>query len=173
MKFILYLLVDIMALVLAFPLVPVAVLLSDKEGRLPKPLRWLETFDALGWSGPLSEPTVKKTYDRWGPKAGLIHWLWRNKNYTLKYWMRAKVPVGTVGKERGVYTPARWGYSSWSAQMGPYWEWRPCFGIGFVHFYLRVGWKLFPYFLGTPEPTAGIFQGISIRMDDWDDFKEE
>ena len=89
MLFFFYLPIYTLAIWLAYPLVPLAVWLADQEGRLPPLFRWLETHDNLGWKGPLSEPDVKTTYERYGPKIGLIRWLWRNKAYTLRYWMRA------------------------------------------------------------------------------------
>lgn len=171
----LYLPITVLGWLLAYPLVPLAVALADADGRLPKPLRWLETHDALGWGGPSTEEATRKTTERFGRKAGLIHYLWRNKAYTLRYWMRAKITDDMPRSQSGTSVPARWGYSSWSGQIGPYWEWQPRFGFGLFHLKLRLGWKMKPFFDG-PGPylaSAGIFTGFSIRSDDWDDYPQE
>lgn len=165
----LYLPIAIAGQLLAYPLVPWAVLLS-RDGRLPRLFRWLETHDALGWVGPQSEPATRATTARWGRKAGLIHYLWRNKAYTLRYWLRARVTDDMPRSETGTAIPARWGFSYWRGSVGPYWEFQPRIGLGRVHLYLRLGWKMKPYFGGQILPSAGIFQGVSIRSDDWDDF---
>lgn len=172
MRFWLYLPLTILSWLLAYPLVPVAVALADDQGRLPRPLRWLETHDALGWVGPMTEPATIRTTERFGRKAGLIHYLWRNKAYTLRYWMRARIDDGMVRAVSGDPIPARWGLSVWRAQIGPYFEVQPRIGLGRVHLYLRIGWKLKPFFdsAGPHGLSAGIFTGISVRSDDWDDY---
>lgn len=160
---------------LAYPLVPLAVYFSDSQGRLPKVFRWLETHDALGWIGPSTEEATRKTTERWGKKAGLIHYLWRNKAYTLRYWMRARVSPDMPKFESGVSIPTKWGYSYWKGQVGDYWEFQPRFGFGKFHLYMRIGWKMKPYFGSTDWPkdgtSAGIYTGISVRSDDWDDYQ--
>lgn len=170
----LYLPITVLAWLLAYPLVPLAVALSDADGRLPKPLRWLETHDALGWIGPATEPATRKTTERWGPKAGLVHYLWRNKAYTLRHWMRAKITDDMARAESGVSIPKRWGFSYWRGQIGPYWEYQPRFGFGAFHLKLRLGWKMKPFFDGPGPylPSAGIFTGFSVRSDDWDDYPQ-
>lgn len=170
----LYLPISVLGQLLAYPLVPVAVYWVDVDGRLPRIFRWLETHDNLGWAGPLSEPATQKTYEIKGPMAGLRHWLWRNKAYTLRSWMRAKIEDGMVKSESGVSVPKRWGFSYWKGQIGPYWEYQPRIGFGSFHLYMRLGWKMKPYFdsEGPYAASAGIFTGISIRSDDWDDYVE-
>ena len=69
-----YLLISQIAVLLAYPLVPVAVYWADQNGRLPRVFRWLETFDNLGWSGPLSEPATRQIYEIKGQMAGLRAW---------------------------------------------------------------------------------------------------
>ena len=175
MIFWIYLPIATLGSVLAYPLVPVAVALVDKDGRLPRIFRWLETHDNLGWAGPLSEPATRGTTGTKGQLAGLRRWLWRNKAYTLRYWMRAKIEDDMVRKESGVSIPKRWGYSYWSGKIGPYWEFQPRFGFGKFHLYMRLGWKLKPFF-DSPGPyalSAGIYTGISVRSDDWDDYPQE
>jgi hypothetical protein len=71
--------------ILTWPIVPVAVLLADKEGRLPRIFRWWETHDNLGYAGLDEEETVRKFTEKYGKRLGLIRWLWRNKAYTLRY----------------------------------------------------------------------------------------
>lgn len=171
MRFALLLPLVTVATALAYPLVPVAVLLCDANGRLPWAFRWLETHDALGWQGPLTEPATRKTTERFGRKVGLIRWLWRNKAYTLRYWLRARVTDDMARTFSGDDVPKRWGYSHWFGQIGPYWEWNPRLGFGAVHLHLRIGWKMKPYFVGLPSLTAGMFTGVSIRSDDWDDYE--
>lgn len=170
----LYLPISVLGQLLAYPLAPIAAALADGEGRLPRILRWMETHDNLGWSGPLSEPASAATTAKYGRRIGLLRWLWRNKAYTLRYWMRARVTPDMAKASKGDAVPARWGYSSWSGRVGPYWEWQPRFGFGSFHLKLRCGWKMKPYFDsdGPYLPSAGIFTGISIRSDDWDDYRE-
>lgn len=172
MRFWLYLPIAWAGQLLAYPLVPLAVLFADKDGRLPRLFRWLETHDALGWAGPMTEPSVSATTAKWGRKVGLIRWLWRNKAYTLRHWLRARITDDMPREQTGTSVPARWGYSSWSCRIGPYWEWQPRFGLGAFHLYIRAGWKLKPYFEGGSS-AAGIFTGVSIRSDDWDDYPQQ
>ena len=171
----LYLPVTVISWLLAYPLVPLAVWLCNSEGRLPWLFRWLETHDAVGWYGPSTEEATRKTTERWGKKAGLIHYLWRNKAYTLRYWMRARVTPDMPKLESGVSVPAKWGYSYWKGQIGNYWEFQPRFGFGKFHLYMRLGWKMKPYFDSTNWPkdgtSVGIYTGISVRSDDWDDYQ--
>ena len=167
-----YLPISILASLAAYPLVPLAVYFADKDGRLPWLFRWLEAHDALGWFGPSTENATRKTTKRFGLKAGLVHYLWRNKAYTLRYWMRAKITDEMVSTQSGVSIPKRWGFSYWKGSIGPYWEYQPRIGFGKFHLYLRIGWKMKP-FLDSEGPyglSAGIFTGVSIRSDDWDDY---
>ena len=168
-----YLPITVLGWFLAYLLVPLAVAFADKDGRLPKPLRWLETHDALGWTGPATEEATRKTTERWGRKAGLVHYLWRNKAYTLRYWMRARITDDMPRVQSGTSVPARWGFSYWKGQIGPYWEYQPRLGLGFVHLYMRIGWKMKPLFDGASGLSAGIFTGVSIRSDDWDDYPQQ
>jgi hypothetical protein len=171
----LYLPVATLGSLLAYPLVPLAVSLSDKEGRLPWLFQWLETHDAPGWEGPLTEPATRATTEKYGQKTGLIRWLWRNKAYRLRYWMKANVTEDMLRKEEGVSVPAKWGYSYWKGSIGPYWEFQPRFGFGKFHLYLRLGWKMKPYFDSPTWPkdntSAGMYTGFSVRSDDWDDYQ--
>ncbi len=168
----LYLPISVIGQILAYPLVPVAVALADAHGRLPWAFRWLETHDALGWDGPLTEAATRAVTEAKGQRAGLRRWLWRNKAYTLRYWMRARITDDMPREQSGESIPKRWGYSAWSGKIGPYWEWQPRFGFGRFHLYMRCGWKLKPYFEGG-SGAEGIFTGVSIRSDDWDDYPQE
>lgn len=172
MRFWIYLPITILGWLLAYPLVPLAVLFADKDGRLPWLFLWLETHDAPGWVGPATEEATRKTTARFGLRAGLWHYLWRNKAYRLRYWMRARITDDMPRAVSGDSVPKRWGFSYWNGQIGPYWEYQPRIGLGFVHLYLRLGWKMKPL-LDSPGPyglSAGIFTGISVRSDDWDDY---
>lgn len=174
--FFLYFPISLIGTFLAYPLVPIAVIFADDEGRLPKIFRWLETHDALGWFGPSTEEATRKTTERFGKKAGLMHYLIRNKAYTLRYWMRAKVTEDMKKTEKGTSIPSRWGFSYWYGKVGKYWEFQPRIGFGKIHLYMRMGWKMKPYFDMQTWPkegtSAGIFTGVSIRSDDWDDYPE-
>jgi hypothetical protein len=118
-----------------------------------------------------------RTTRRWGLRAGLWHYLWRNKAYTLRHWMRARISRDMPRSQSGKKIPARIGYSQWFGRVGPYFEWQPRLGCGSFHIYLRVGWKLKPIFdagMWPEGPTSvGMFTGISPRVDDWDDFPQE
>lgn len=172
------------ASVLAWLLAGFAVKRADPEtGRLPAWLSWMETPDALGWGAGTYEPEIKKIYDEKGKEAALAAWLRRNKAYGFRYELRAQPNYDTMELiESGPRIPPRWGVFHWKGVIKDgdkeWFESMPGLSIGFVHIYLRCGWKLKPLFLGErPDlngPTAvGLFMGITPRMDDWDDFVEE
>lgn len=152
---------------LAYPLAPLAALLADANGRLPKGLQWLETHDNVGWAGPASE-SLPQT------RLGLCRWLWRNKAYRFRNKFRAD-PTETElmynyveGVEPLPGTGFYWGYY----KVGQWWERE--YGWAFKRFklYVRIGWKIKPYIMGhRPDgPTAtGMIIPFSIRSDDWDD----
>ena len=178
--FLLYLPLWLVGTLASYPLVPIAVMFADREGRLPRIFAWLETPDALGWSGGLYEPAVRATNEKWGREAGLIHWLWRNKAYGLREWMRADVGTqGTLKWERGSrgVSPA-FGFFYWYGRIegskGSWFELSPGFAFGSFYIFLRIGWKLRPYFDGvdvTKNTSAGLYTGITPRTDDWDDYR--
>ena len=63
-------------------------------------------------------------------------------------------------------------YHQHDTALGP--EGQPRFGFGKFHLYLRLGWKMKPFFDAGPYgASAGIFTGISVRSDDWDDFPQQ
>ncbi len=164
--------------ILPWPLVPIAVLLADKDGRLPKGLRWLETHDDLGFGALDQEPAVEAFAKKWGKRIGLIRWLWRNKAYTLRY--RMGIPMHTekvswrVVRQYGD-RPKRKGLSAlWvsvEANGKRYFEFQPSLSFGSKgRVYFRIGWKLEP-FIRNPNPSGstGMFTGITPRLDDYDD----
>lgn len=170
MLFFVYMPVWFIGVLLAYPLVPIAVYFADEDGRLPWIFRWLETYDNPGWSGPQSEPATAKYKNR---RVGLWMWLWRNKAYRLRWWMRARVNMRMEMKEKGTQIPPKWGFSYWYGKIGPYFEFQPVLSLGFAHIYFRIGWKLKPFF-GKEWPqlsSASMYTGITFRTDDWDDFK--
>lgn len=170
MRFLLFLIISTLGTLLAYPLVPVAVLFCDKGGRLPWLFKWLETHDALGWSGPLTEHATTMTTQKYGQRVGLVRWLWRNKAYTLRYWLRARVTPEMTKHSWGNLENSGWGFSHWYGQVGPYWEYQPTINLGDYKIYMRIGWKMTPYFK-TPNKlkmSAGIFSGLSFRTDDRD-----
>lgn len=146
---------------LAYPLAPIAALLADSSGRLPKGLQWLETHDNLGWAGPLSEGYPAS-------KWGLCRWLWRNKAYAFRNQFRAN-PSETelMYKYSEVYDGV---YFREVYKIGP-WFLRE-YGLKFKRFkiWIAIGWKLKPYYEG-PNPTgptaSGILIPISMRTDDY------
>ena len=168
---------------LVYPLVPIAVLFADKDGRLPKGFRWLETHDALGWGAGTYEPPIQAIYEKYGKQIAMIMWLWRNKAYTLRHNLRANPNYDTmILQSSGVMVPPKWGFFYWKGTVvdGTNSWFELVLGISFGKFYifLRNGWKLKPYFNGD-RPTnlnttaVGMFVGFSIRSDDWDDFPPE
>jgi len=66
MRFLAYLPVYLIGWILAWPLVPLAVMFGNANGRLPWVFRWLETHDALGWIGPATEHATISTTQRAG-----------------------------------------------------------------------------------------------------------
>lgn len=174
LKFITYTALNTLGSILSIPLVPIAVTLADKDGRLPKPLRWLETPDALGWGAGTYEPDIQKWYDRLGKRGALVMWLWRNRAYGLAAKWRATPNYETMTlKSYGTQdvfanAPAWWlgviedGDNKWFEFS---------FAIRFGNLFalgMRTGWKLLPFFVGhRPEnfenTATGLFTGVSLR----------
>lgn len=162
-----------------FFLAPVAALLANKDtGRLPSYLKWMETFDVLGWDGPLSEPAVAKIFNKYEKRVAMTVWLWRNKAYTLREKWRVPRNEEFVVQHRGTILPAKKGYSylyvTVETEGKTYFEFQPRVGFGSFMLYLRVGWKLQPYVYDENAykyPSTGIFQGLTPRSDDWDDWE--
>lgn len=150
-----------LAMLVAYPLAPVAVTFATPDGRLPWWAWWLETHDNLGWAGPLSEGYPAS-------KWGLCRWLWRNKAYAFRNQFRAD-PSETelMYKYSEVYDGA---YFRALYKVGP-WFLRE-YGLKFKRFkiWIAIGWKLKPYYEG-PNPTgptaSGILIPISMRTDDY------
>lgn len=179
LKFPLYTVTDILANLLAFPLVPIAVLLADSEGRLPKALRWLETPDALGWGAGYYETFIKGIYDSFGKHAGMIMWLWRNRAYSLSAKWQATPNYSTMVMRSygtpGVFknAPAWW---VGTIADGNRWWFEFSFAIRVGNLFsigMRTGWKLLPFFDGSrPEDftktATGIFTGVTLRTDSVD-----
>lgn len=166
MTFAFYAMLSFVASTLAYPLVPVAVLLADKDGRLPYIFRWLETFDALGWAGGYYEPAVFAVAKKHGKRAALIYWLWRNKAYTLRNWMRADITSYMPRSESGKYEQAE-GMYYWRGDIGPYWQVRIGYGFSKFCLFAQAGWKIADYLHPNADkwlsPAAGMFIGITLR----------
>lgn len=171
------------AVPLSIPMVPIAVAQADKvTGRLQPRHRWLETPDALGWGAGTYEPEIKAIYDKRGKEAALRAWLLRNKAYGLRYSLRAKVNPDTMTvKESGSRVPPKVGPWYWYARVTDkgrsYFELRQGVSFSKAHVYVRYGWNLKPWVEGyRPAPgrvtSAGIFNGITVRSDDWDDYEK-
>ena len=160
---------------LTFPLAPIAAKAADPHGRLPKWARWMETYDNLGWKGPLSEPATRKLmYNR---SKALTRWLWRNKCYTLRrkwgvdgYFTAANIETN------GIKQRPKWGPSLYVVKLrtttGSYFEYQPSVGLGVICLYFRIGWKLSglkqAMLNNRPINNKLIFTGITPRVDDYD-----
>jgi hypothetical protein len=155
---------------LAFVIVPIAAIFADKTGRLPRWARAYETHDALGYVGPLTEPVTTRSY-RIHQKLGLIHYLLRNKAYTFRYSIRARINRTATTHFYGSIVPPRYGFSYALVIKDSYWELQPRISIGIAYLYLRIGWKMMPFVQShSDHPTAGLFIGIAVRSDDWEEF---
>lgn len=146
---------------LAYPLVPIAVLLRKNE-KLPWYFWWLETYD-----NPIyGEPSHIRRWQQFvsahpliGPYVQRVAWLWRNKAYNFDYWICGRdygAPFrlwGNPHTESG-YPSAVPGYvfittpKTWCL-----FAFLPLLTIGSYRYYLRLylGWKTKK--LGT-YPTA-------------------
>ena len=188
-RFILYLPVwFIGTFILTWPIVPVAVLLADKDGRLPRLFKWWETHDNLGWDGIYEESTVIDRFSYWLPKVGLwwarritlTTWLWRNKAYTLRYnlGMRLDEYGWTITKVRGREEHRKIGpsylYVVGEANGKRFFEFQPSLGIYWlrvrpkielypIRIYARIGWKLSGLLDGVNGGSSGIYTGITPR----------
>lgn len=172
-------LVEWIANIIAFPLVPVAVLFANKQGRLPLGLRWLETPDALGWGAGTYEPEIQKIYEKFGARMSMIIWLWRNRAYGLSAKWQATPNYDTMVL-RSYGTPAVFKNAPawWLGTItdGNRWWFEFSFAVRFGNLFAlgtRTGWKLLPFFQGhRPEDfkttATGLFTGISIRSDSVD-----
>ncbi|KIC42253.1 hypothetical protein RA27_02390 [Ruegeria sp. ANG-R] len=186
-RFVCFLPLHIIGKLLAWPLVPVAVIFADREGRLPYIVRWLETHDNVGWSGPLSEPATAAVVERWGQRAGLCRWLWRNRAYRLRYMMgiplHHKDVDWSVLRTTGSYEAPRRGWSFSYVEVEAnglrFFEFQPGYSFGVIRvwrwtskefrLYLRIGWKVKAMSRGRTRGSIGMFTGITPRSDDWDD----
>ena len=166
-SFILPAILVLLAQLLVYPLAPIAALLSDSSGRLPKLFWWMETHDNPGWSGPRSEgfPSTK-----WG----LCRWLWRNKAYSLRNRFRANPTQFNLDFMRMEGTAPTQGCGFFKAvyRIGEWRQWEVGYAAMQFKLYVQVGWKLKPYFDGhrpVGVSATGIIIPLSIRSDDWDD----
>lgn len=177
--FFLFTILEYIANILAFPLVPIGVMLADENGRFPKWLRWLETPDALGWGAGNYEPAIKNIYDKRGRRVALIAWLWRNRAYGLAAKWRATPNYDTmVMRSYGTQNVFKNAPAWWLGTItdGDRWWFEFSFAIRFGNLFaigMRNGWKLLPFFNGhRPEDfnttASGLFSGISIRSDSVD-----
>ncbi len=177
-KFIIWTPIIWIAKILALPLVPIAVLFADKDGRLPYYLRWLETHDDLGWMAGYYEPDIKKWYDNYGERIALIMWLWRNRAYTLGNYWRCSPNWNTArfksyGTKEVFKNPNSWWLGTVRYDRKWFFEFSFAISVfGKFNIGLRSGWKLIPFFvmdreyLKAQDPdkmSAGSFNGISIR----------
>lgn len=154
---------------LAIFLVPIAVVFADKQGRLPGAFRWLETHDDLGWGAGIYEKEVKWVYDKLGKRCALIWWLWRNRTYSLrsKYRVPADLNEDQFGAEawsKGRFVARKFGFSYWKGVYKDWWEVQISLGLYWFRFYVRLGWKLTPYYSGDFPKTAATATGIIVPL---------
>ena len=181
-KWFLYSILTLVLTILAYPIVPIAVLFADKEtGRLPKIFRWFETHDDLGWGAGTYEEPIGKAYLKYGKRVALILWLWRNKAYTFRNKIRVDSDYSDYGiVQSGSTVPPKYGFYrelfvlyDLKAKKEYFDLFLGC-SFGKFHVYLRMGWKLKPIWKDRKKPdgesATGMFSGISIRSDDWDDY---
>lgn len=158
---------------LAVPLVPIAVIFANKQGRLPGVFRWMETHDDLGWGAGTYESSIKWVYDKLGRRCALIWWLWRNRAYTLR--SKYRVPVGLTEDQfaeaawsEGRFIARKVGFSYWKGEYRDWWEVQGSLGLYWFRLYFRAGWKLMPYYMGDfpKENTSatGIIIPLSLRI---------
>ena len=151
LRWFLYVPVDLLTSILAYPLVPIAILLQ-KDGELRSWFWWLGTYDAPIDGEPAHKERWKAFRERYGA-FGLycqrVGWLWRNKAYNFAYWQ--------LGVD--VTQPIKW-YGNTKTESGKpgvpgslwifadnCWSWFafiPWLTIGKKQLCLRVycGWKL-------------------------------
>lgn len=136
---------------LAYPLVPIAVLLRKNE-KLPWVFRWLETFDNPIYGEPAHVArwaSFVKQFPTIGPFVQRVAWLWRNKAYNFDYWVCGreysapyrlwgdpKVESGSPYAREGwvlIMTEKTWGFFAFI----------PHLKIGQYQYYFRIylGWK--------------------------------
>lgn len=165
-------------MILAVLLAPIAAFTANSEGRLIRPLRWMETHDVLGWSGPLSERKVAEWYHKYGKRVAMTRWLMRNKAYSLRYNIFGKeIDEQTSISMTGTFIAKRRGFSyrllkaiKEGKTVAFEYEIRVGFGIGIGMFYFRMGWKLAPFFDDMKRKGIAVFQPLTPRTDDWDDY---
>lgn len=148
----------LVAELLAYPLVPIAVRLADPTGRLPRGFRWLETHDYLGWSGPLSE---NYPATRWG----LTRWLWRNKAYSLSNRFRVDPPLDAPVHEYG-RADQPLGFSYYLVLVGDAFQLQVTLGLPWFRVFVNAGWKLKAMAQGyrpSKPSSVGMLIPVSIR----------
>lgn len=158
--------------------VPSAVKQADPlTGRLPEKYQWLETPDALGWGAGIYEPVIAEVYYSKGKEAALEAWLTRNKAYGVKAGWRADIDFNAFTLvESGPRIPPKWGFWKWTGKVWSndkdYFDTQVGVSFGFAYLYLRCGWKLKPLFVDRNDrnKAIGLFEGITPRSDNWDDF---
>jgi hypothetical protein len=156
----------------AYPLVPIAILFVNKDGRLPWIFKWLETHDNPGWSGPLSEKDTREKTEKYGQKIGLMFWLWRNRANRATSILSADIYEIDRRYESGTWNQNIKGFSCWYGCINGYFELQPSYGFTSTRIYVRIGWKMKPYF--NPNMTEwpklgsgsnGMYTGITPRSD--------
>jgi hypothetical protein len=127
----------------------VAVWFQDRlTGRMPAPLRFLETYDDLGPSQGMYEPAVAAVYARWGWRAKQWYWLGvRNQCYTLFWWLAPAIdqePLTSIFETGTHGGPGPWHYElrthdgriyferGWTGKWSSTKKWT-----------IGIGWKIF------------------------------
>lgn len=138
---------DTLFTLVSFPLAPLVAAFANKDGNLPRALRWFQTFDAsldAGWrdgyfvfAGRTSSATVPTGFELYWLR---VRWLWRNPGYGFGYYV-----AGIA------FDPAAWRVvhystdgtsSTFIATNGRQFN----IALGRSHLSLKIGWKAWNYF---------------------------
>jgi hypothetical protein len=134
-------LLDNLFTLVSFPLAPLVAAFADKDGNLPRALRWFQTFDApldAGWrDGYFAHTGTPTGFALWWLR---VRWLWRNPGYGFGYYV-----AGIA------FDPAAWRVvhfstdgtsSTFIATDGRHFN----IALGRSWLSLKIGWKAWNYF---------------------------
>jgi hypothetical protein len=142
-------LLDMLFTLVSYPLAPLVAAFADKDGNLPRALRWFQTFDAsldAGWrDGYFSFHCPKRPFELWWLRT---RWLWRNPGYGFGYYV-AGIAFDPAAW-RVVYFKTDGTSSTFIATDGRHFN----IALGRSHLSLKLGWKAWNYF----EPDSRTFR---------------
>ena len=166
MKYLLYILELIPAIILAaiaFVFCYLIALFVDKDGHLPKWLKWFETVDATCY-----DVQWVKDHPTWSKYKIAYTWIRRNPAYGFNYFVRARVTNTTKVKFSGKLEIADGakGVQGWNfirAENGFFFfEW--ILRIPYTNSCIRgeYGWVLKPLALGYDSTVLGALQVVLL-----------